>query len=79
METIWNSASERDKGQGRADGEDSLQYALADAGELRSLTVDQVRLVDDALTRLGPFGEVRLIKEKGKLRFIQILESKSAL
>ncbi len=79
METIWNSTTGKGKSRDEGQGEDSLDYALVDGGELHSLTLEQVRLVDDALTRLGPFGQVRLIKEKGKLRFIQVLESKSAL
>ena len=46
---------------------------------LNVLSLEQIRLIDDALSELGPFGEVRLIKAKGKLRFIQMLTSKSAL
>lgn len=46
---------------------------------LSMLNQEQIRLIDDALSELGPFGEVRLIKAKGKLRFIQVLESRSAL
>jgi hypothetical protein len=46
---------------------------------LRALTVEQVKRIDDALIELGPFAEVRLIKAKGKLRFIQLLESRSLI
>ena len=46
---------------------------------LKTLSWEQVLKIDDALTELGPFGEVRLIKAKGKVRFIQVLESKSLL
>ena len=46
---------------------------------LKTLSWEQVQKIDDALTELGPFGEVRLIKAKGKVRFIQTLESKSML
>lgn len=51
---------------------------LAEAS-LNMLSMEQIILIDDALSDLGPFGEVRLIKAKGKLRFIQSLASKSAL
>lgn len=46
---------------------------------LEVLDLKQVKMVDEALSKVGPFGEVRLIKNKGKLRFIQTLESQSAL
>ena len=52
--------------------------ALSEAS-LNVISLEQIKLIDDALSELGPFGEVRLIKAKGKLRFIQSLESKSAL
>lgn len=43
---------------------------------LKVLTPDQILEIDRALESLGPFGEVRLVKVKGKLRFIQRLESR---
>jgi hypothetical protein len=43
---------------------------------LRVLTPEQVLEVDRALAAIGPFGEVRLVKVKGHLRFIQQLESR---
>ncbi|MCX7856098.1 MAG: hypothetical protein N2556_09065 [Anaerolineae bacterium] len=43
---------------------------------LRVLTPEQVVEIDRALEEVGPFGEVRLIKAKGKVRFIQRLESR---
>ncbi|MFB0534659.1 MAG: hypothetical protein ACETWR_06725 [Anaerolineae bacterium] len=46
---------------------------------LKVLTSWQIQQIDDALARLGPFAEVRLIKNKGKLRFIQKVESESIL
>jgi hypothetical protein len=39
------------------------------------LDTEQIRRIDKALAEAGDFGEVRLIKAKGKLRFIQILTS----
>jgi hypothetical protein len=46
---------------------------------LKVLTPEQIQKIDDALAGLGPFGEIRLIKNKGKLRFIQKVESESIL
>jgi len=46
---------------------------------LRVLTPEQVLQVDRALAAIGPFGEVRLIKVKGRVRFIQRLESRDLL
>ncbi|MGC8782480.1 MAG: hypothetical protein ACP5UQ_16590 [Anaerolineae bacterium] len=43
--------------------------------ELRFLTRQTVRRVDDALCRIGSYGEVRLIVIKGRLRFIQTVHS----
>jgi hypothetical protein len=40
------------------------------------LTPEQVLEVDRALASIGPFGEVRLVKVKGHVRFIQRLESR---
>ncbi len=45
---------------------------------LHFLTPRQVQMIDDALRDVGPFGEVRLIKVKGRLRFIEKLESLDA-
>ncbi len=39
------------------------------------LSPQQVSLIDAALAELGPFSEVRLVKNKGKLRYIIRLES----
>ena len=46
-------------------------------GPLRVLTVEHIMAIDEALRSLGPYSEVRLIKNKGKLRFIQKVESES--
>jgi hypothetical protein len=39
------------------------------------LKSEHIRQIDDALAELGPFGEVRIIKQRGNLRFIQKVES----
>lgn len=43
------------------------------AVKLVFLDAEQVTRIDQALEAIGDFGEVRLIKAKGKLRFIQKL------
>jgi hypothetical protein len=44
---------------------------------LSVLKLEHIRRIDDALAELGPFGEVRIIKQRGKLRFIQKVESEN--
>ena len=44
-------------------------------GPLEVLSPRQIMQIDQALAELGPFSEVRLIKSRGKLRFIQKVES----
>jgi hypothetical protein len=39
---------------------------------LRFLHPDQIEMIDEALCHTGDYGEVRLVVEKGKLRFIVI-------
>jgi hypothetical protein len=46
---------------------------------LQVLTPEQVLVVDRALASIGPFGEVRLVKVKGRVRFIQQLHSHNLL
>ena len=46
---------------------------------LRSLTAWHIQRIDEALVSTGPFAEIRLVKNKGKLRYIQTLESEGVL
>ena len=46
---------------------------------LSVLKSEHITRIDDALAELGPFGEVRIIKQRGKLRFIQKVESTSIM
>ncbi len=39
------------------------------------LSPSVVRKIDCALRRVGQYGEVRLVVQKGKVRFIQVLQS----
>ncbi len=47
--------------------------------KLSFLTDQAVRQIDAALRRLGPYGEVRLIVVKGRLRFIQTVRSEEMI
>ena len=44
---------------------------------LSVLGLEHIVAIDEALHSIGPFGEVRLIKKGGKLRYIEKLESES--
>jgi hypothetical protein len=60
--------------QGMRGGNGSL-----DEGQLESLTAEQVLCIDRALAGIGAFGEVRIVKAKGRVRFIETLESRDLL
>jgi hypothetical protein len=42
---------------------------------LKVLSRCQVQQIDDMLSEMGAFGELRLIKKKGQVRFIEKVES----
>ena len=64
---------------GSGQGDVQNQVVRNAEGPLKMLTPQQIRQIDEALAKLGPFGEVRLIKQRGRLRFIQKIESESAV
>ena len=66
-------------GQGTQATKSDASFTLTLDKPLKVLTSRQIQKIDDALAGLGPFAEVRLIKNRGKLRFIQKLESESVL
>jgi hypothetical protein len=45
---------------------------------LKVLTCSQVEKIDQMLSEMGDFGELRLIVKKGRVRFIEKLESYDA-
>jgi hypothetical protein len=49
------------------------------SSSLKYLSSHQVQMIDEALGSLGEFGEVRLIIEKGRLRFLVTQRSFDAL
>ncbi|MFB0537886.1 MAG: hypothetical protein ACETWR_23210 [Anaerolineae bacterium] len=66
-------------GPGKPATKSDVPFTLALDKPLKVLTSRQIQQIDDALAGLGPFAEVRLIKNKGRLRFIQKVESESML
>ena len=47
--------------------------------QLKALNPAQVMAIDRALAALGAFGEVRIVKSKNRVRFIEVLESRDML
>ena len=50
-----------------------------DTPALKFLELRQVSMIDEALSSLGEYGEVRLVVEKGRLRFLVTQKSFDAL
>jgi hypothetical protein len=46
---------------------------------LKFLSESQVRMVDEALAAVGQFGEVRLVVQKGRIRYVVVEKSHDAL
>jgi hypothetical protein len=49
---------------------DLVQVETGKLPRLRFLRPEQLTMIDEALGGLGEYGEVRLVVEKGRLRFI---------
>jgi len=56
-----------------------IQTANGESYTLKFLDWNQIPMVDEALSSLGEYGEVRLIVEKGRLRFLVTQKSYDAL
>lgn len=52
---------------------------LNSSTDISFLDQRQVKMIDEALSALGEYGELRLIVEKGRLRFIVTQKSFDAL
>ena len=60
----------------------SRNRSKANAGKskpLKFLGQSQIKMIDEALDAVGPFGEVQLIVEKSRLRFVVTKNSHDAL
>lgn len=56
--------------------------AVSDDGkiyETKFVEIQQLSMIDEALSSLGEYGEVRLVVEKGRLRFLVTQQSFDAL
>ncbi len=56
-----------------------IQTSITASAPLRFLSPSQITMIDEALANLGEFGEVRLVVEKGSLRFLVTQKSYDAL
>lgn len=45
----------------------------------KNLSQTNVRMIEDAISEVGEFGEIHLIVEKGRLRFVIVQKSYDAL
>lgn len=62
-------------------GDDPLpgRSAGSEGRELQFLEKREIKMIDEALGKLGDFGEVRLVVEKGRLRYVVTQRSYDAL
>lgn len=49
------------------------------SGNLQFLQPAQIKIIDRALEQVGDYGEVRLVVERGKLRYIEVAHSLDVL
>lgn len=45
----------------------------------RGLLPEQIAMINEALGAIGEYGEVRLVIEKGQIRFLEVIHSYDAL
>ena len=57
---------------------DSSHPLTSKTQNLKRLTPDQIRRIDELLASVGEYGEVHLIVQKGQLRYINRVESYKA-
>ena len=59
--------------------ETSSNVLIQASNSLKFLSDTQARMIDEALTAVGEFGEVRLVVQKGRIRYVVIEKSHDAL
>lgn len=57
----------------------ALQKEKHASRSLKFLNLPQIQMIDEALSAVGDYGEVRLIMQKGRLRFVVTQNSHDAL
>lgn len=55
------------------------QKAASNSCSSKKLQTPQIELIEQALQQVGDFGEVRLVVEKGRLRFNEVAKSMDVL
>lgn len=55
------------------------KHKSSNSKPLKFLGRSQIEMIDEALEAVGPYGEVQLIVEKGRLRFVVTKNSHDAL
>jgi hypothetical protein len=60
------------------DSNHPILTALLDNLRFKKLTIEQIEQIDELLESAGEYGEVHLIIQHGKLKYINLLESHSA-
>lgn len=58
---------------------DSRKVEAVNLVDLNNLSPLQVKMIDEALAEAGEYGEVRLVVEKGRFRFLILQKSFDAL
>jgi hypothetical protein len=57
----------------------TIRKLAATSSALKILQPCQVEIIEQALQQIGEYGEVRLIVEKGRLRYIEVAKSMDVL
>jgi hypothetical protein len=56
-----------------------IQKAAVNSRPTKMLQTSQIELIENALQQIGDYGEVRLVIEKGRLRYIEVAKSMDVL
>lgn len=56
-----------------------IQKAAVNSRSTKMLQTSQIELIENALQQIGDYGEVRLVVEKGRLRYIEVAKSMDVL
>lgn len=57
----------------------AIQKATLNSRSIKMLQTPQIELIENALQQIGDYGEVRLVVEKGRLRYIEVAKSMDVL
>ena len=56
-----------------------IQKVAVNSRPTKMLQTFQIELIENALQQIGDYGEVRLVVEKGRLRYIEVAKSMDVL